>query len=232
MSLLVHKENQELLWTIANKNKAVTMFFQYIPQQDRYTWFQQIIGEFYNKYKTQQIGSQDLRSINREILTFMIENASSYTSQYSTPPETSNENLEDTYKKESKKDDYMSEFEKRQHAYENMNQKEQPKEVKFSIDLDPNNESMENLIKKQQEERNIDLQMFPTSRNTKKLKLLSEIKIDAKDVVVLDSLLDDRKIQIENLFMQQEELISYKQHISYLLKEVEDIKKILKNKSE
>jgi len=87
MSLLVHKENQELLWTIANKNKAVTMFFQYIPQQDRYTWFQQIIGEFYNKYKTQQIGSQDLRSINREILTFMIENASSYTSQYSTPPE-------------------------------------------------------------------------------------------------------------------------------------------------
>ena len=232
MSLLVHKENQELLWTIANKNKAVTMFFQYIPQQDRYTWFQQIIGEFYNKYKTQQIGSQDLRSINREILTFMIENASSYTSQHSTPPETSNENLEDTYKKESKKDDYMSEFEKRQHAYEKMNQKEQPKEVKFSIDLDPNNESMENLIKKQQEERNIDLQMFPTSRNTKKLKLLSEIKIDAKDVVVLDSLLDDRKIQIENLFMQQEELISYKQHISYLLKEVEDIKKILKNKPE
>ena len=65
MSLLIHRENQELIWNIINKNKTVNHFFQKIPEQDKYHWFQDIISEFYNKYKFQQIKSTQLKSINK-----------------------------------------------------------------------------------------------------------------------------------------------------------------------
>src|SRR6056300_456367 len=105
MSLLIHRENQELLWNIVNKNKVVHNFFQRIPEQDKYNWFQNIISEFYNKYRTYSISSNDLSNINKEILRFMINNANTNTENMN-QRQFNNENMGEPYQKERKKNEY------------------------------------------------------------------------------------------------------------------------------
>ena len=233
MSLLIHRENQELLWNIINKNKVVHNFFQRIPEQDRYNWFQGIISEFYNKYRTYSISSNDLSNINKEILRFMINNASTNTENMN-QTQINNENIREHYQKESKQNEYISDFEQRQQSYENMIKKEQPKDIDFSINLDENKGNMEELIKKQQEERNLDLQMFG-SQNKEKVNIEKDSNVELNNVSTLESHIVNQIKGLENiesLFMQQEELMSYKNQISILFKEVEEIKKLLKNKTE
>lgn len=233
MSLLIHRENQELLWNIINKNKVVHNFFQRIPEQDRYNWFQGIISEFYNKYRTYSISSNDLSNINKEILRFMINNASTNTENMN-QTQINNENIREHYQKESKQNEYISDFEQRQQSYENMIKKEQPKDIDFSINLDENKGNMEELIKKQQEERNLDLQMFG-SQNKEKVSIEKDSNVELNNVSTLESHIVNQIKGLENiesLFMQQEELMSYKNQMSILFKEVEEIKKLLKNKTE
>jgi len=233
MSLLIHRENQELLWNIVNKNKVVHNFFQRIPEQDKYNWFQNIISEFYNKYRTYSISSNDLSSINKEILRFMINNANTNTENMNQRP-FNNENMGEPYQKESKKNEYISEFEQRQQSYENMIKKEQPKDIDFSINLDENQGNMEELIKKQQEQRNLDLEAF-SSQNNKNINIETISENKTNSFTNIDTYIEKQNKGIENiesLFMQQEELLSYKNQISILFKEVEEIKKLLKNKSE
>lgn len=233
MSLLIHRENQELLWNIVNKNKVVHNFFQRIPEQDKYNWFQNIISEFYNKYRTYSISSSDLSSINKEILKFMVNNAITNTENMN-QTKINNENIEEPYQKESKQNEYLSDFEQRQQSYENMIKKDQPKDIDFSINLNENQGNMEELIKKQQEERNLDLKMFG-SQNKKKINMEKDSNVELNDVSILESHIVNQKRGIENiesLFMQQEELLSYKNQISILFKEVEEIKKLLKNKTD
>jgi hypothetical protein len=233
MSLLIHRENQELLWNIVNKNKVVHNFFQRIPEQDKYNWFQNIISEFYNKYRTYSISSNDLSSINKEILRFMINNANTNTENMN-QRHFNNENMGEPYQKESKKNEYISEFEQRQQSYENMIKKEQPKDIDFSINLDENQGNMEELIKKQQEQRNLDLEAFG-SQNNKNINIETISENKTNTFTNTDTYIEKQNKGIENiesLFMQQEELLSYKNQISILFKEVEEIKKLLKNKSE
>ena len=233
MSLLIHRENQELLWNIVNKNKVVHSFFQRIPEQDKYNWFQNIISEFYNKYRTYSISSNDLSSINKEILRFMINNANTNTENMNQRP-FNNENMGEPYQKESKKNEYISEFEQRQQSYENMIKKEQPKDIDFSINLDENQGNMEELIKKQQEQRNLDLEAFG-SQNNKNINIETISENKTSNATNINTYIEKQNKGIENiesLFMQQEELLSYKNQISILFKEVEELKKLLKNKSE
>ena len=233
MSLLIHRENQELLWNIVNKNKVVHNFFQRIPEQDKYNWFQNIISDFYNKYRTYSISSNDLSNINKEILRFMINNANTNTENMN-QTQINNENIGEPYQKESKKNEYMSDFEQRQQNYENMIKKEQPKDIDFTINLDENQGNMEELIKKQQEQRNLDLETFG-SQNNKNINIETISENKTNSFTNIDTYIEKQNRgseNIESLFMQQEELLSYKNQLSILFKEVEEIKKLLKNKSE
>ena len=108
---------------------------------------------FHNKYQNQPVDVNQLSAINREIIQFMIQDAGTYFQPVSYQNEGNNENFGEPYKKESKKDEYLSDFEKRQQLYENMNRKETPKEVNFAIEKDENQQNVEELIKKQQEQR-------------------------------------------------------------------------------
>lgn len=233
MSLLIHRENQELLWNIVNKNKVVHNFFQRIPEQDKYNWFQNIISDFYNKYRTYSISSNDLSTINKEILRFMINNASTNTENMN-QTKINNENIGEPYQKESKQNEYLSDFEQRQQSYENMIKKDQPKDINFSINLNESQGNMEELIKKQQEERNLDLELFG-SQNNKNINIETISENKTTNITNIDTYIEKQNKGIENiesLFMQQEELLSYKNQLSILFKEVEEIKKLLKNKSE
>ena len=128
----------------------------------------------------------------------------------------------------------MSYFEQIQQNYENMIKKEQPKDIDFSINLDENQGNMEELIKKQQEQRNLDLEAFG-SQNNKNINTETISENKNSDITNINTYIEKQNKGVENiesLFMHQEELLSYKNQISILFKEVEEIKKLLKNKTE
>ena len=227
MSLLVHRENQNLLWNVINKNKIIVRFFNNISQQEQYSWFQNTMRTFHNKYQNQSVDVNQLSAINREIIQFMIQDAGTYFQPVSYQNEGNNENFGEPYKKESKKDEYLSDFEKRQQLYENMNKKDTPKEVNFAIEKDENQQNVEELIKKQQEQRNLDLQVF----GSQQLEINQKIDNDRVRLEVEENTNSFVKIPIENFenfIMQQEELSAYKNKVSTLSRDVEYLKDTIK----
>lgn len=227
MSLLVHKENQNLLWNVINKNKIIVRFFNNISKQEQYSWFQNTMRTFHNKYQNQYVDVNQLSAINKEIIQFMIQDAGTYFQPVSYQNEGNNENFGEPYKKESKKEEYISDFEKRQQLYENMNKKETPKDVNFAIEKDENQQNVEELIKKQQEQRNLDLQVFGSQQLDPNQKIDNErVRLEVEENT--NSFVKIPIENFENFIMQHEELSTYKNKVSTLSRDVEYLKNTIK----
>jgi len=165
MSLIIIKQNQDLLWNVIHKNNEFNNYFNKIQDVNyKYTWFKNIISTFYNKYSQYQLDNNSLKQINREIITYMLNdiknnnqvnsnnNSVLPTNQISTPPIVSS----------NRQEIYSQQFEQRQMEYEKMNKREIPKEVSFKEDIEEQPISNINeLIKQQQEQRNIELYNHP-----------------------------------------------------------------------
>lgn len=165
MSLIIIKQNQDLLWNVIHKNNEFNNYFNNIQDVNyKYTWFKNIISTFYNKYSQYQLDNNSLKQINREIITYMLNdiknnnqvnsnnNSVLPSNQISTPPIVSS----------NRQEIYSQQFEQRQKEYEKMNKREIPKEVSFKEDIEEQPISNINeLIKQQQEQRNIELYNHP-----------------------------------------------------------------------
>ena len=223
MSLIIHKENQTLLWNTANNNKNIGTFFQYIQPVEQHNWFQNIISMFYNKYKFTTITINELSQINKEILRYMIKDASEYLQPQVQKQEQGEMN---EYKKESKHESYINDFNDRQQEYEQMNKKEPPKQIDFTEQNSDTNLNMNELLERQKEQRNLDLRVFPqTEKQKPKIKIEKEMGLIKNDITDLSYLNEGKNMELE-------EINSYKHTIINLQKEVEEIKKLLKNKTE
>ena len=174
MSLLVHPENQKLLWDIINNNPFVIQFFKNNTHFNKEQWFRVTMEHFYNIYKGKQIEKPELNQLNKEILTYMIQNLhtvlsqqtvpksepvippvpvqNSYSNIISTPPIPEN-NREELYKQQflQKQQEYKSMFDKTPPAALDFSEKE--KDVAIS--------NMDELLQKQLLERNTYLNVHP-----------------------------------------------------------------------
>lgn len=127
MSLYVVPENQELLWNVINKNIFVQQYFSKFPPEKQHQWFQSVIRIFYEKYKTSTISVNDLHTINRETMSYMIENIRQLSMQpapittVQTPP----------HIPENKQDAYNNEFQHRQQEYKQMVERKTPEGIDF-----------------------------------------------------------------------------------------------------
>jgi hypothetical protein len=127
MSLYVVPENQELLWNVINKNVFVQQYFSKFPPEKQHQWFQSVIRNFYEKYKTSTISVNDLHTINRETMSYMIENIRQLSMQpapittVQTPP----------HIPENKQDAYNNEFQHRQQEYKQMVERKTPEGIDF-----------------------------------------------------------------------------------------------------
>ena len=183
---------------------------------------------FYEKYKFKNIEIQELSSINKEVLQYMVQDATFYLQPPQTQP--NEEPLE--YKRQNKQDAYMSDFNQRQQIYEQMNKKDVPDTIDFSEKDDTlNNSNMEEMLEKQKKARDLDLQPFPSENLRPLVKLENEIVTIKNDVEDISTLYENNTINYEKFCMQQEEMQEYKNTIKDLQKEVEEIKKLLKQES-
>lgn len=217
MSLIIIKQNQDLLWNVIHKNNEFNNYFNNIQDVNyKYTWFKNIISTFYNKYSQYQLDNNSLKQINREIITYMLNdiknnnqvnsnnNSVLPSNQISTPPIVSS----------NRQEIYSQQFEQRQKEYEKMNKREIPKEVSFKEDIEEQPISNINeLIKQQQEQRNIELYNHPipsteiSKANDKKEndnnmdEIITKMQNDIK-------LLQEEVEKLKNPVIQEEEIIA------------------------
>jgi hypothetical protein len=145
------------------------VFVQGSPQKS--IWFKNIIEEFYIKIYGKQLSIVELRELNRQVISYMIENLREFQKKLTRQPviaETPKQNVFHEHKTEYSRNSaagnseiYNDLFSKRQKDYEAMVTKPLPPKVEFSETLkDEPISNMEELIKAQQQQRDYDMRVL------------------------------------------------------------------------
>ena len=174
MSLYVVAANQELLWKVISKNPYIENYFSQQNPDQKVIWFKNIISNFYHKYKDTKLSVTDLNSVNKETISFMIQNVR----EQMNPPINTPNNQQDyqpvnSYAistppivKNNRQDIYANEFEQRQKEYERMNKRTVPEDINFTEKTeDTAIENMDTLIQQQLKQREYDMNNIPPPAN-------------------------------------------------------------------
>ena len=146
MSLYIHRENIDLLWSLIQKNPLITNIV------DRETWFNSFIHTFYKKAQTLPMNTTSLNQLNRQTLAAMVEDLKNK----HTNKTVSEEVLPFTSGSKERIAAYEEQFKQRQLEYQPI--KPVLPEVNFSEKIDDEAiTNMDELIKKQIEMRNNDV---------------------------------------------------------------------------
>lgn len=159
MSLFIHAQNQSLLWNIiSNIDITKAIFVEGSPQKS--IWFKNIIEEFYIKYYGRNISIDELRELNRQVITYMVENLKTIYKSTAKPQSVQVQLQAEpqTIYSRNAPQEYNEQFDKRQKEYETMVKKPLPPEVNFSENIkDEPISNMEELIKQQLQMREYEI---------------------------------------------------------------------------
>jgi hypothetical protein len=168
MSLLVHPENQQLIWDITNNNPFVVQFFQTNTHIKKEQWFRAIMEHFYNTYKGRQIDKTELNQLNKEVLAYMIQSLQNMAPRPKPEPEP--EPARPTYTniptppipENNREELYRQQFMQKQQEYKSLLDKSKPAALDFrEKEKDVAISNMEELIQKQMQERNAYMNLHP-----------------------------------------------------------------------
>ena len=178
MSLYVVPENQELLWNVISKNVYIQDFFAPYNPEKKNEWFKTIIRTFYERYKLQKLTVADLNSVNKETISYMIQNIREQISQpvaKTTAPTQATPSYQpaNSYSiptppivPDTRQDIYAKEFEQRQQEYANLNKKVVPANVNFTEKADDGViQNMDELVKQQMQQRAYEMSLIPPPIN-------------------------------------------------------------------
>jgi len=178
MSLYVVPENQELLWNVISKNIYIQDFFAPYNPEKKNEWFKSIIRTFYERYKLQKLSLADLNTVNKETITYMIQNVREQISQpvaKTTPPTQATPSYQpaNSYSiptppivPDTRQDIYAKEFEQRQQEYANLNKKVVPANLNFTEKADDGViQNMDELVKQQMQQRAYEMSLIPPPIN-------------------------------------------------------------------
>jgi hypothetical protein len=182
----VHPENQKLLWNTIQK----TPIFNNLGSRQQTQWFKSVIQHFYEEYPNAKVikTQQELQTINRATISFMVNSLKEMfqPKQTSTPlsePSYGNTSLPSTTGSNERVSYYNDQFNNRQKEYESMNSKPLPpsNDIVSEKISDEAITNMDELIRQQMEQRELELKMYgqgPVVQPPKKLNISEEIPID------------------------------------------------------
>ena len=237
MALYVTQENQTLLWTIIHKNPLAQQFFLKIAPSKKDFWFKSIIQLFYNQNQTRTLNIEELKQINRDTLSYMLNNIREQDPNYST---TSNENngsptntLQSTKPSYSRQDSILrppepiatvnenkqtlmnQQFSTRQKDYETMFDKKVPEKVNFSDNIDDQPISnMDELIRKHMKQREEELKIYapqnvtPTTVVNNQLDENVDESKNSRRSLKIDSNNANITLNVDNIWSEPEPLRS------------------------
>jgi hypothetical protein len=181
----IHPENQKLLWNTIQK----TPIFNNLGSQQT-QWFKSVIQHFYEEYPNAKVikTQQELQNINRATISFMVNSLKEMfqPKQTATPlsePSYGNTSLLSTTGSNERVSYYNDQFNNRQKEYESMNSKPLPpsNDIVSEKISDEAITNMDELIRQQMEQRELELKMYgqgPVVQPPKKLNISEEIPID------------------------------------------------------
>ena len=192
MSLYVVPENQELLWNVISKNVYIQEFFAPYNPEKKHEWFKTIIRSMYDKYKAQKLSVTELNAINKETISYMIQNVRTQVNQQQVAKTTpssyqpTNSHMISTPPviPDTRQDIYAKEFEQRQQEYANLNKKHIPADVDFTEKAEDGVlQNMDELVKQQMEQRAYEMSMVPSPAPPKlQIDASSNIEISIEEV--------------------------------------------------
>jgi hypothetical protein len=177
MSLYVVSENQELLWNVISKNSYIQTFFSQYNPDTKVDWFKSIVSKFYDQYRNQKLTVNDLNRVNKETISYMIQNIREQTTTRSNPTSPINDNNAvqpiNSYSintppivSNNRQEMYANQFEQRQNEYAAMTKRNIPDDVNFAEKNDDGViENMDTLIQQQLKQREYDMNNIPPPVN-------------------------------------------------------------------
>lgn len=174
MSLYVVPENQELLWNVISKNIYIRDYFAPYNPEKKNEWFKTIIRMFYERYKMQNLTVADVNNVNKETISYMIQNIREEINQTVAKTSAPTQSIP-SYQPanayviptppivpDTRQDVYAKEFEQRQQEYANLNKKVIPADVNFTEKTDDGViQNMDELVKQQMQQRAYEMTMIP-----------------------------------------------------------------------
>jgi hypothetical protein len=195
MSLYILIENQKLIWETMNKIPQFQEYGKY-DHTEQQKWFQHIIQQFYENNKFKLLSVQELQQLNRETVGYMIRElknikAKTVTPVYSNfsspqydrfdeptvftemphlPSSSEKKQVTRDYLLEKKQEELNRQFSARQNEYSSMLKKGPGLEIDFRLPMDKDEpiENIEELIKSQLNQRNIEFPINETVNEFKK----------------------------------------------------------------
>ena len=173
MSLYVVSENQELLWNVISKNSYIQTFFSKYNPDTKVDWFKSIVSKFYDQYRNQKLTVNDLNRVNKETISYMIQNIREQTTTSSNPTSPNNDTNAvqpvNSYSintppvvTNNRQEMYANQFEQRQNEYAAMNKRNIPDDVNFTEkNVDGVIENMDTLVQQQLKQREYDMNNIP-----------------------------------------------------------------------
>jgi hypothetical protein len=231
MSLYISQQNQEILWNIINKNNIISQYFLNQPVNNKHEWFKSIIHFFYNKYIGQSISVTILTNINKETITYMIQDIKSKTNPTNQSLD-NNMNMIHTPEiiPDNKQQNQYQNFNTRVKDYEQMTLKTPPPDINFSDKPDEHITDMDNMLKLHISQRDQDLQTYQSNPNLTpssdiksshvSIKIHEPVVIDTGDIIVND----DKKTVSWDITT---ELTEIKENITELFKQLSIITEMM-----
>lgn len=238
MNLYITPNNQQLLWQLISNKPIINNYFQYFPPNNKESWFKQIIQKFYNENSNINNYNQ-LKELNKKTILYMLNDIQ-------TRNQSNNQNntiQTPELQLNNKSNDYQDQYNNRINDYQNMLKKDVPAEIDFTNKHDDEViTNMDELLKKQQEERKLDIQ-HPIVPN-KKLNIdhnSNDIIIETETINKIENkkhiswgenkIYFDNNESAEQLIMYHEDIISIRNQFHHINNEINNIKKLLSEKS-
>ena len=185
MSLYVVSENQELLWNVISKNSYIQTFFSKYNPDTKVNWFKTIVSKFYDQYRNQKLTVNDLNRVNKETISYMIQNIREQTNTSSNPTSPINDTNAvqpvNSYAintppivTNNRQELYANQFEQRQSEYAAMTKRNIPDDVNFTENNDDGViENMDTLVQQQLKQREYDMNNIPPPTSSQIKPLIS-----------------------------------------------------------
>lgn len=181
MSLYILNENQKLIWDSMNKIPQFQRLGKDVPGQ-REDWFRDIIQKFYESNKFKLLSVSELQQLNRDTVSYMIQELKSQSYSTFTPTmgsffddvstnnaqmlsfpsnEIERKSVTRDYIAEQKQEELNRYFSERQKEYGAMLTRGPGQEIDFRMNMESGPiENMDELVKRQMESRDSELNIY------------------------------------------------------------------------
>ena len=166
MALFISHENQHLLW---NTIQNVPLFSQTIPLEMQSQWFRDMIGRFYQENSHLNLTQYDLQSINKKFILHMINVLKIQAAQ--------------------QQNHYNNFVQPQKDIVENIQEKSEEKvniEFKIEGEKDTPIENINELIERQERERQNDMKMIVNNSMEKELSQKKITELESKITELTD----------------------------------------------